>query len=118
MDRVHPVYAAHGMVASQEALATNIGVDILKRGGNAVDAAVAVGFALAVTLPQAGNLGGGGFMLVHIAKTGETVAIDYREKAPLKATRDMFLDAERQRRSRSFRSGAGSRPACRAPSPG
>ena len=96
MDRVHPVYAEHGMVASQEALATNIGVDILKRGGNAVDAAVAVGFALAVTLPQAGNLGGGGFMLVHLAKTGETVAIDYREKAPLKATRDMFLDAERQ----------------------
>jgi len=94
MDRVHPVYAAHGMVASQEAVATNVGVDILKRGGNAVDAAVAVGFALAVTLPQAGNLGGGGFMLVHMAKSGETVAIDYREKAPLKATRDMFLDAE------------------------
>src|SRR5882724_6010029 len=93
MDRLHPVYAENGMVASQEALATNIGVDILKRGGNAVDAAVAVGFALAVTLPQAGNLGGGGFMLVHIAKSGETVAIDYREKAPLKATRDMFLDA-------------------------
>ena len=94
MDRVHPVYAEHGMVASQEALATSIGLDILKRGGNAVDAAVAVGFALAVTLPQAGNLGGGGFMLVHLAKTGETVAIDYREKAPLAATRDMFLDAE------------------------
>ncbi len=93
MDRLHPVYAAHGMVASQEALATNIGVDILKKGGNAVDAAVAVGFALAVTLPEAGNLGGGGFMLVHLAKSGETVAIDYREKAPLKASRDMFLDA-------------------------
>jgi gamma-glutamyltranspeptidase/glutathione hydrolase len=94
MDRLHPVYAEHGMVASQEALATNIGVDVLKRGGNAIDAAVAVGFALAVTLPQAGNLGGGGFMLVHLAKTGETVAIDYREKAPLAASRDMFLDAE------------------------
>ena len=94
MDRLHPVYAEHGIVASQEALATNIGLDILKRGGNAVDAAVAVGFALAVTLPQAGNLGGGGFMLVHIAETGETIAIDYREKAPLAATRDMFLDAE------------------------
>jgi gamma-glutamyltranspeptidase/glutathione hydrolase len=91
MDRLHPVYVAHGMVASQEALATNVGVDILKRGGNAVDAAVAVGFALAVTLPQAGNLGGGGFMLVHLAKTGETIAIDYREKAPHAATRDMFL---------------------------
>jgi gamma-glutamyltranspeptidase / glutathione hydrolase len=93
MDRMHPVYAANGMVASQEALATNIGVDILKRGGNAVDAAVAVGFALAVTLPEAGNLGGGGFMLIHMAATGETVAIDYREKAPAKASRDMFLDA-------------------------
>ena len=81
------------MVASQEALATQIGVDILKRGGNAVDAAVAVGFALAVTLPQAGNLGGGGFMLVHDAESGETVAIDYREKAPVAASRDMFLDA-------------------------
>ena len=102
MDRLHPVYAEHGMVASQEALATNIGLDILKRGGNAVDAAVAVGFALAVTLPQAGNLGGGGFMLVHIAKTGETVAIDYREKAPLTATRDMFLDAEGNADSEAF----------------
>ena len=94
MDRVHPVHAERGMVGSQEAIATNIGLDILRQGGNAVDAAVAVGFALAVTLPQAGNLGGGGFMLVHMAKTGETVAIDYREKAPLAATRDMFLDAE------------------------
>ena len=93
MDRVHPVYAAHGMVATQERLATEVGVDILKRGGNAVDAAVAVGFALAVTLPQAGNLGGGGFMIVHVAESGETVAIDYREKAPEAASRDMFLDA-------------------------
>ena len=80
MDRVHPVWARSGMVATQEAVATGIGVDILKRGGNAVDAAVAVGFALAVTLPQAGNLGGGGFMIVHDAETGENVAIDYREK--------------------------------------
>ncbi len=94
MDRLHPVYAQHGMVASQEAMATKIGVDILRQGGNAVDAAVAVGFALAVTLPEAGNLGGGGFMIVHMAKSGETVAIDYREKAPAKASRDMFLDAE------------------------
>jgi gamma-glutamyltranspeptidase/glutathione hydrolase len=94
MDRLHPIYAENGMVASQEAMATNVGLDILRQGGNAVDAAVAVGFALAVTLPQAGNLGGGGFMLVHVARTGETVAIDYREKAPLAATRDMFLDAE------------------------
>lgn len=93
MDRVHPVWARQGMVASQEAVATQVGVDVLRRGGNAVDAAVAVGFALAVTLPQAGNLGGGGFMIVHDARTGENVAIDYREKAPGRAARDMFLDA-------------------------
>jgi gamma-glutamyltranspeptidase/glutathione hydrolase len=94
MDRIHPVYAEHGMVASQEAVATEVGLDILKAGGNAVDAAVAVGFALAVTLPSAGNLGGGGFMLVHLADSGETLAIDYREKAPAKAHRDMYLDSE------------------------
>ncbi len=93
-DRQHPVVADNGMVATQEAVATRIGVDILERGGNAVDAAVAVGFALAVTLPRAGNLGGGGFMLVHLAATGETVAIDYRETAPAAAARDMFLDAD------------------------
>jgi gamma-glutamyltranspeptidase/glutathione hydrolase len=89
-----PVFAKNGMVASQEAMATQVGVDILKQGGNAVDAAVAVGYTLAVTLPRAGNLGGGGFMLVHIAKTGETVAIDYRETAPAGSTRDMYLDSE------------------------
>ncbi len=88
----HPVFAANGMVASQEAVATKVGVDILKAGGNAVDAAVGVGFALAVTLPRAGNLGGGGFMMVHEAKSGDTVAIDYRERAPAAATRDMYLD--------------------------
>ena len=70
------------MVATQEQQATQIGVDILRRGGNAVDAAVAVGFALAVTLPEAGNLGGGGFMLVHLAKPDKNIAIDYRETAP------------------------------------
>ncbi|MCC7347327.1 MAG: gamma-glutamyltransferase [Variibacter sp.] len=91
--RVHPVVAAHGMVASQEARATRVGVEILRRGGNAVDAAVAVGFALAVTHPRAGNIGGGGFMLVHLAARGETIAIDYRETAPAAATRAMFLDA-------------------------
>jgi gamma-glutamyltranspeptidase/glutathione hydrolase len=89
---VHPVYGRHGMVATQEATATRIGLEVLEHGGNAVDAAVSVAFALAVTLPNAGNLGGGGFMLVHDAGRGETVAIDYREKAGSNAFRDMFLD--------------------------
>jgi len=89
-----PVIARHGMVVSQEAAASRVGLDILKRGGNAVDAAVAVGFALAVTLPRAGNLGGGGFMLIHRADLGRTVAIDYREAAPAATTRDVFLDAD------------------------
>ena len=80
------------MVATQEATATRIGLEVLQHGGNAVDAAVTVGFALAVTLPRAGNLGGGGFMLVHDAASGDTVAIDYREKAGGNAFRDMFLD--------------------------
>ena len=91
-DLAHPVVARNGMVASQEAMATRAGLEILKKGGNAVDAAVAVGFALSVTLPRAGNLGGGGFMLLHRADRGETVAIDYREKAPAAAFRDMFLN--------------------------
>lgn len=93
-DRFHPVVARGGMVSSQEALASGVGRDILARGGNAVDAAVAVGFALAVTLPRAGNLGGGGFMMVHLAESGETHALDYRELAPAGAFRDMFLDAD------------------------
>ena len=92
LDTIHPVVAENGMVASAEAVATRIGVDVLKAGGNAIDAAVAVGFALAVTLPGAGNIGGGGFMVIHLAATGETVAIDYRETAPAAASRDMFLD--------------------------
>src|ERR1700675_5068723 len=74
-----PVLARHGMAASDEPQATQIGVEILRQGGNAVDAAVAMGFALSVTLPEAGNLGGGGFMLVHLAKERRTIAIDYRE---------------------------------------
>ncbi len=94
LDRFQPVTAQNGMVASQEAVATNVGVDILKKGGNAVDAAIATGFALAVTLPRAGNLGGGGFMLVHMAASGDTEALDYREKAPAAAFRDMFLGAD------------------------
>ncbi|MCL1126371.1 gamma-glutamyltransferase [Shewanella surugensis] len=87
-----PIWAKNGMVASQEALATQAGVDILKQGGNAVDAAVAVAFSLAVTLPRAGNLGGGGFMLVHLAKENKNIAIDYREMAPAQTHRDIFLD--------------------------
>lgn len=90
----HPVWAKNGMVASQEAIASDIGLQILKQGGNAVDAGVAVGFALAVTLPRAGNIGGGGFMMVYDAKQGKTVALDYREKAPSSASRDMYLDEE------------------------
>jgi gamma-glutamyltranspeptidase / glutathione hydrolase len=91
-DLVHPVHGQNGMVATQEAEATRIGLEVLQNGGNAVDAAVTVAFALAVTLPSAGNIGGGGFMIVHDAASGETVAIDYREKAGGKAFRDMFLD--------------------------
>ncbi|MFO1351139.1 MAG: gamma-glutamyltransferase [Gammaproteobacteria bacterium] len=93
-DLIHPIYAPHGMVATQEATATRIGLDILKRGGNAVDAAVGIGFTLAVTLPQAGNLGGGGFMLIYDAKTQTTAAIDFRETAPRQRHRDMFLDGQ------------------------
>ncbi|MDO5640927.1 MAG: gamma-glutamyltransferase [Paracoccus sp. (in: a-proteobacteria)] len=94
MDRIHPVWAENGMVSAQERIAAEVGRDILAAGGNAVDAGVAVAFALAVTLPRAGNIGGGGFMLIHDAETGETKALDYREMAPASATRDMFLDAD------------------------
>jgi gamma-glutamyltranspeptidase/glutathione hydrolase len=90
----HPVWAKNGMVATQEALASDIGLQILKDGGNAVDAGVAVGFALAVTLPRAGNIGGGGFMMIYDAKQDKTVALDYREKAPSSASRDMYLDSD------------------------
>ena len=90
-DRFQPETAQNGMVASQEAVASRVGVDILKKGGNAVDAAIATGFALAVTLPRAGNLGGGGFMMIHLADSGDTKALDYREMAPAAAFKDMFL---------------------------
>jgi len=93
-DLTHPVFGPAGMVASQNRTAAEIGAKVLTDGGNAVDAAVAVGFALAVTLPRAGNLGGGGFMLIHDAAAGETTSLDYREMAPPGATRDMYLDAD------------------------
>jgi len=89
-----PILAHSGMVVAQESRAARIGIEILDRGGNAVDAAVAVGFALAVTYPRAGNLGGGGFMVIHLAKDNRDVAIDYRETAPGAATPTMFLDAK------------------------
>jgi len=91
-DIFHPVIGRNGMVATQQQYATDAGLQVLKEGGNAVDAAVTIGFTLAVTLPRAGNIGGGGFMLIHSADSRETVALDYREKAPMNATRDMFLD--------------------------
>src|SRR5215475_2790987 len=86
-----PVRARHGMVASTNEVASRVGVDIMKRGGNAVDAAIAVAFALQVTHPAAGNLGGGGFMMIRL-KNGKTTAIDYREMAPAAADRDVYLD--------------------------
>ncbi|MGB2375893.1 MAG: gamma-glutamyltransferase, partial [Porticoccaceae bacterium] len=92
--RFHPEVGSLGMVVSQEALASRVGADILEAGGNAIDAAVATGFALAVTLPRAGNLGGGGFMMLYLAEENKTIAIDYREMAPSAAHRDMFLDPE------------------------
>src|SRR5437899_2295046 len=86
-----PVRARHGIVASTNEIASKVGVDIMKRGGNAVDAAIAVAFALAVTHPAAGNLGGGGFMMIRL-KDGRTTAIDYREMAPAAATHNIYLD--------------------------
>jgi len=89
----YPVHAQHAMVVSVHELASQVGVEIMQAGGNAVDAAVATGFALAVVHPPAGNIGGGGFMLIRMAD-GRTHFLDYREKAPAAATRDMFLDAQ------------------------
>ena len=88
---IHAVAAEHGLVVAQEKIAARIGADILRQGGNAVDAAVATGFALAVTYPRAGNIGGGGFMMIHLASRNEDVALDYRETAPAAMTRDSFL---------------------------
>src|SRR5271166_4089552 len=88
-----PVHAQHGIVVSAQELASRAGVEIMQAGGNAVDAAVATGFALAVVHPAAGNLGGGGFMLIRLAD-GKTHFLDYREKAPAAAKADMYLDAQ------------------------
>ena len=88
----HPIISDNGMVVSQRMIASEVGADILRQGGNAVDAAVATGLALAVVLPRAGNLAGGGFMVIHLADQDKTITIDYREKAPALAYRDLFLD--------------------------
>src|SRR5258705_4751162 len=90
---LRPAHAQHAMVASVHELASRAGVEMMQAGGNAVDAAVATGFTLAVVHPQAGNLGGGGFLLLRKA-TGEMRFIDFREKAPAAATQDMYLDAQ------------------------
>jgi gamma-glutamyltranspeptidase / glutathione hydrolase len=105
-DTVHSIAAEHGMVVAQEKMSARIGAEILRRGGNAIDAAVATGFAMAVSYPRAGNIGGGGFMVIHLAARGQEaaqataqdiaqdIAIDYRETAPAATTRDMFLGAD------------------------
>ncbi|RAP30832.1 gamma-glutamyltransferase [Candidatus Marinamargulisbacteria bacterium SCGC AG-343-D04] len=90
----HPVVGKHGMVVTEERLATQVGLDILKKGGNAVDAACAIGYTLAVTLPKAGNLAGGGFMMIYSKKDNRVYALDYREKAPKLSTKDLFLDED------------------------
>lgn len=91
LDTVHAIPAEHGMVVAQEKISAQVGADILRRGGNAVDAAVATGFAMAVTYPRAGNIGGGGFMVIHSAERNENIAIDYRETAPAATTARIFL---------------------------
>jgi gamma-glutamyltranspeptidase/glutathione hydrolase len=93
-DTIHAVAAEHGMVVAQEKIASRVGADVLRRGGNAVDAAVATGFTLAVTYPRAGNLGGGGFMVIHSRERGEDITIDYRETAPAATTPTIFLGAD------------------------
>jgi gamma-glutamyltranspeptidase/glutathione hydrolase len=105
---IKPVVAQRGMVTTQDAAATRIGVEILERGGNAVDAAVAVGFALAVTHPRAGNLGGGGFFVIWLAEKKQAVALDFREVAPLAITANSFLDENgKPDTAKSIRTGLG-----------
>lgn len=94
LDTVHAVPAEHGMVVAQEKISALVGADILRRGGNAVDAAVATGFAMAVTYPRAGNIGGGGFMVIHSTERNEDITIDYRETAPAATTPQIFLGAD------------------------
>ena len=88
----HPVIGSKGMVASHNALSSEITAEIMRNGGNAIDAGAALGFALSVTLPRAGNVGGGGFMLIHVAKLNKTIAVDFREFAPEAANKNMFFD--------------------------
>ena len=90
----HPVIGHQGMVSSQDTHASKAAAEVLAEGGNAIDAAVTAGFTMAVTLPRAGNIGGGGFMLIHDAKTNQQTSIDYREQASANADRDMFLDSD------------------------
>ena len=99
-ERIVAAYADGGMLSTTDRVASEVGAEVLRRGGNAVDAAVAVHFALAVVTPEAGNIGGGGFMIVRMAD-GEAAALDFREKAPLAATRDMFLDDQGRLTDRS-----------------
>lgn len=101
--KAQTVTASSGMVVTDEELATHAGVEVLRQGGNAVDAAVAVGFALAVTFPNAGNIGGGGFMLIRLADGNRIIAIDYRETAPFAATKDIFLNARGEADSKKSR---------------
>jgi len=106
IETIKPAVARNGMVVAQEKIAAGIGRDFLAKGGNAVDAAVATGFAMAVTYPRAGNIGGGGFMMIHLAATREDIAIDYRETAPAAATRDMFLGADEKPDAKKSRKSA------------
>ena len=103
---LQPAIFRGGLVVGQETRSARIGADILARGGNAVDAAVATGFAMAVTYPRAGNLGGGGFMVIHLAERGEDIAIDYRETAPAATTRDIFLGSDGKPDPRKSRASA------------
>jgi gamma-glutamyltranspeptidase/glutathione hydrolase len=100
VDRVPVTYGRNGMVSTTDRVASEVGVEVLRRGGNAVDAVVATHFALAVVNPEAGNIGGGGFMVLRMAD-GRNATLDFREKAPVAATRNMYLDARGELTDRS-----------------